>query len=387
MVDRSLFVQSQIIQALRVPVSVVGSLLKTQGFSDSLLALRGRRSIVPCPLDPKSHRLILLRDTPHAHLLNSNDISVVEYELKTTYDEYNTEEVLRKLIPMEQDPPTSFETIGHIAHMNLRDEFLQYKNLIGEVILDKNAHIRTVVTKTGVLSNEFRTFPMEIIASRGNDDSLVATVNEQKMKLRVDYKNCYWNSRLATERERLMKAFLSTGPEESRLIDMCCGIGALACFASRQGIEVYANDLNPSAIDCAKLNAFQNRVDVEFSNMDAREFVRTLVHEGRLRDKKINHVMINLPEIGVEFIDVFHGLFETEKDLNGNEFRIYCHIFSRENSPKDILERIPLDLPENVELKIIHVRDVAPNKIMYSAEFKVPNEILIKNSNKKSRLE
>ena len=30
---------------------------------------------------------------------------------------------------------TSFETVGHIAHMNLRDEHLPFKHVIGETIL------------------------------------------------------------------------------------------------------------------------------------------------------------------------------------------------------------------------------------------------------------
>ena len=37
--------------------------------------------------------------------------------------------------------------VGHIAHMNLREDLLPYKHIIGQVIVDKNPHIKTVVNK------------------------------------------------------------------------------------------------------------------------------------------------------------------------------------------------------------------------------------------------
>lgn len=54
---------------------------------------------------------------------------------------------LQKLLPEGVDVPTSFESIGHIAHLNLRDEQLPHKALIGQVIIDKNPTIKTVVNK------------------------------------------------------------------------------------------------------------------------------------------------------------------------------------------------------------------------------------------------
>jgi tRNA (guanine37-N1)-methyltransferase len=251
------------------------------------------------------------------------------------------------------------------------------------VILDKNPHINVVVTKLGSLSNEFRTFCMEVIASRNGDKSLVANVSENKMKLVVDYEKCYWNSRLSFERERLMKKFLSTHPGQSRLVDMCCGIGALACFSARAGLEVFANDLNPDAVRCLRMNAQANRVELASFNMDARAFVRELVQSGKFRENKTNHVMINLPEIGLEFLDVFRDLFGCESELGENQFHIYCHCFSRENPPKDArsraLKALGLDADDGPDIQIIHIRDVAPNKIMYSVEFVVPRSLLVKS--------
>ena len=45
------------------------------------------------------------------------------------------------------DVPASFETVGHIAHLNLRDELLPHKYVIGRVLLDKNTKIKTVLNK------------------------------------------------------------------------------------------------------------------------------------------------------------------------------------------------------------------------------------------------
>lgn len=46
------------------------------------------------------------------------------------------EEVLEALLPAEVTKQTSFETVGQIAHLNLRSDCLPYKDIIGQVILD-----------------------------------------------------------------------------------------------------------------------------------------------------------------------------------------------------------------------------------------------------------
>ena len=53
--------------------------------------------------------------------------------------------------------------VGHIAHVNLRSEALEYKYLIGEVILVKNKKaLKTVVNKVSSIENVYRTFPLEV---------------------------------------------------------------------------------------------------------------------------------------------------------------------------------------------------------------------------------
>jgi len=40
---------------------------------------------------------------------------------------------------------------------------------IGKIVLDKNKSLRTVINKVGELSNEFRTFDMEVLAAGGTE--------------------------------------------------------------------------------------------------------------------------------------------------------------------------------------------------------------------------
>jgi hypothetical protein len=42
-------------------------------------------------------------------------------------------QVLRRIMPAGVEAPSSFESVGHVAHLNLRPEALPVKHLIGQV--------------------------------------------------------------------------------------------------------------------------------------------------------------------------------------------------------------------------------------------------------------
>lgn len=67
---------------------------------------------------------------------------------------------------------------------------------IGQIILDKNPKIRTVVQKKGEIKNEFRFYDVEYLAGESGDGALKTIHNEDGVKFHVDIQNMYWNSKL-----------------------------------------------------------------------------------------------------------------------------------------------------------------------------------------------
>ena len=72
-----------------------------------------------------------------------------DHKLALSYDNFNTQEVLKETLPPNTEIPGGFEIIGSIAHLNLSDEQMPYRKIIGQVLLDKNPSLKTVVSKIG----------------------------------------------------------------------------------------------------------------------------------------------------------------------------------------------------------------------------------------------
>lgn len=206
---------------------------------------------------------------------------------------FSIDQILRSVLPEDllDDTPASFTSVGHIgklvlpaagvrsdrplwtAHFNIREEFLPYKYLIGRVILDKNATIQTVVNKVDNIENEFRFFPMEVLAGKPDYE---VEVSEEGCKFRFDFSKVYWNSRLQAEHARLVETF----KREDVIADGFAGVGPFAIPAARKGcLGVYANDLNPASASALRDNSVLNKVEhnMRIANMDGGEFFRQSV--------------------------------------------------------------------------------------------------------------
>ena len=64
--------------------------------------------------------------------LSERGVIRTSHQLQLDYSNWGVGAVLRAVLPVHvREVPSAFETVGHIAHLNLREEHLEYKNLIG----------------------------------------------------------------------------------------------------------------------------------------------------------------------------------------------------------------------------------------------------------------
>ncbi|KAF7112162.1 hypothetical protein RHSIM_RhsimUnG0257200 [Rhododendron simsii] len=300
---------------------------------------------------------------------NGREVTISTFELvrcKLTlfYDYWQMNEILEALLPEGVIVPSAFETVGHIAHLNLRDEHFPYKKLIAKVVLDKTKpKIQTVVNKIDAIHNDFRTMQLEVLA--GNH-SLVTTVVENGLRFHLDLATVYWNSRLATERQRLLNCFTLmtfffrtlrtyrriSSPEGKDkldripivffdnsltefLSDVFAGVGPIAISAARKVKHVYANDLNPHAVEYLERNCVHNKLErkLDVFNMDGRRFIDAVF--ASRKSQSITQVVMNLPKDAAEYLDVFRGIFSTKpKDRGIILPKIHVYGFSKCDDPE-----------------------------------------------------
>ncbi|PFH52241.1 hypothetical protein AMATHDRAFT_140328 [Amanita thiersii Skay4041] len=425
--NRDLFRKSLPVLAARVPPSKTGSVLKAQPMKNALLDLPRIRTVASDPSKPDGDRLVLLRFADQVDLpadtrefLNKEANGLTIYPVELTYNYWTADQILHSILPEElcEGSPSGYAMTGHIAHLNLNAEYLPYKYIIGQVILDKNKGIKTVVNKLDSIDTTFRFFKMELLAG---DPNYVVEHHESDCRFIFDFTKVYWNSRLHTEHDRLVQKFAA----EDVVADVFAGVGPFAVPAGKKGCAVLANDLNPESAKYLRKNVDDNRVTdfVRVFCEDGRDFIRAAVSrvfnepfapyvgpplsrtahdkmrrraraEGVVTDttkvdmlprRRIAHFVMNLPDTAIQFLDAFRGILsnasEDLREIYDIMPMIHCHCFTREleaeKAEEDIRQRVEeqlgCEISEQVELHL--VRSVAPNKEMYCISFRLPGSV------------
>ena len=145
--DRKLFSRTVSLPGLKVPSQHIGALSKT--LKVSLLKMQKVKPIADLAKDDpqyQSHKLFLLNpdkfksgddfSTEDSKKMAEFDIDVKDLtfvDMELGYENWNCAEILRAVLPEDVEGVSSYSIIGHIAHLNLKPEVMDYKHLIGKM--------------------------------------------------------------------------------------------------------------------------------------------------------------------------------------------------------------------------------------------------------------
>ncbi|KAG7673758.1 hypothetical protein KSW81_006949 [Nannochloris sp. 'desiccata'] len=364
-------------------------------------------------------------------IITRDSLEITDATVQLTYDDVSLGDVLHRLLPENIEVPSSFEQVGHIAHLNLRDELLPYRKIIGAVLLEKNPRVKTVINKVGTIENEWRVFTMDLLAG---EDLTVTEVKQHGARFCLDFRKVYWNSRLEAEHKRLVEQKFNKGEV---IVDAMAGVGPFAVPAGQKGCLVLANDLNPDSYHWLVENININKVGYTVCpfNLDGREFMRNAAggklqveftsvaspqqSKKKKRERKkqeeeqktgeendtvhaavvteepkaavpdaprfpvpippFHHIVMNLPATAVEFLDALNGSFDPGMWKGKDLPTVHVYAFlKKDETVQDLQRRMEAALGgplESSSIEFYSVRDVAPNKQMFCASFRLPKDI------------
>lgn len=293
-----------------------------------------------------------------------------------TYNYFTYAELLHKAGIEEKEYQSSYNKVGSIIHLNLKDEVLKHKDIISQILLDKIKDCTTVIRKATNITGVYRNIEIEHLQG----EKRYKTVHKENgLRFSISYDKVYWNSKLQKERERLAKK-VSTG---ETVCDLFCGVGPFSILLLSKGATVWANDLNPESVKNFQESIILNRKilgvkgkspiwneqlqeKVYLYNLDAAEFLQKATEE-HSREKEglqlFNHYILNLPEMTLEYLSMFA---ELEKKAKGAGY-VHAYFFLRTGD--DPIYEVEKKMQRKIIAETYLVRKVSPCKEMWCVSF------------------
>jgi tRNA wybutosine-synthesizing protein 2 len=154
--------------------------------------------------------------------------------------------------------PSSFQRLGHIAIVRLKQELVPKKEYVGEAVLAIVPGVKTVCLNTKKIETEFRQPNIEFLVGENN---LVVVHREHECIFRFDVTKLMWSMGNMNERKRMYEM---VKPGEVA-VDFFAGMGywSIPIAKHAQPGHVYAIDANPDAIDALRENQKLNKIPKE----------------------------------------------------------------------------------------------------------------------------
>jgi len=247
--------------------------------------------------------------------------------------------------------PRAIDFLGDIAIVEIPAELVVYKKTIGEALLKAHKQTRTVLAKSGAVKGVYRLRDFAVIAGV---EKTVTIYQEYGCTYHLDVARAYFSPRLSNEHNRVA----SEVEDGEIVVDLFAGVGpfAIPIAKKHKNVQVYAIDLNPDAVSLLKKNIVVNRTEKQVVPIlgDARQVVREQLLG------KADRVIMNLPEIALEFVDVACEALKPEGGI------IHYYGFLKDSNPLEAAKvRLIQAVNQNKrQIKKIllakTVRDVAP---------------------------
>ena len=151
--------------------------------------------------------------------------------------------------------PSSFDIIGGVAILEIPDELRKKEKLIAGEFLKLFRQAKTVVKKSGIHYGKYRRQKLTVIAG---EKTKIAECKEAGIVMKVDLENCYFSSRLGSERLRIAQQIK---PGEKVLV-MFSGVAPYPLVIARNSKAdvIYGVELNPVAHKFAEKNVVLNNL-------------------------------------------------------------------------------------------------------------------------------
>ncbi|CAB3397253.1 unnamed protein product [Caenorhabditis bovis] len=277
--------------------------------------------------------------------LGEEKTSKLKFDTSTkelTFEHFDAKTLIKSVLPNELDF-SSFTQTGHIIHCNFVDKLLPFRYVIANILLEKNQKCRTVVQKGDIITSVYRNLDLELLAG---EQDYVTELKEEGLRYKLDFSKVYWNSRLSNEHIRIINRFNS----QSIVYDACCGIGpfVLPAYSKKKPRRIIANDLNPESVKWLITNIELNHIKteaIEVHNIDAMEFIKTIVAEDAVKEMKAYcppkspgeepqiHVVMNLPAFAINFLPAFRGVLRNRiDDIDESKrfkWNVHCYLFAK----------------------------------------------------------
>lgn len=204
--------------------------------------------------------------------------------------------------------PKSYDVIGTIVIIEfdrlnkINDpDNLFYKKEIAKALLKINKSVKTVYEKKSEISGDFRLRDLKLIIGSDNSETLH---KENKTIYKLDVRKVFFSPRLGHERKRISEIFFNCN---EMIVDMFAGVGPFSIqIAKKNQVKIFAFDLNPIASKYMEENNEMNKVrdKIEVYNLNVKELLKPSNQIGQIIHNQIDRVIMNLPEMSFNFLDV-----------------------------------------------------------------------------------